>query len=378
VDLVMPLRQESQRHRSFNQGMIRSTNNVWLHRFACALSVATLFLVALGGVVTTKGVGMAVPDWPTTYGENMFLFPPSKWIGGIFYEHSHRLVAAGVGMLTTILALWLWLKESRGWLRWLGTIAFFAVVFQGVLGGMRVVFDKYGLGTELGIFHATLAQLFFLLVCSIALFTSRWWSNACAPGLESATAPLVSRFFVATSFLILIQLVLGATMRHQHAGLAVPDFPLAYGKIWPSTDAASVELYNAHRLEAAGEAPITAPHIVVHMLHRFTAAAVLFAIIGCTIVTWRGTSRGSVLRKISAGWVAMVLVQAALGVLTILSQRKVDVTTAHVAIGALTFMIGWMLVLITSRSAVTSVTEQLRECADSVVPVPASRELTHA
>src|SRR4051794_40396997 len=79
VDFVMPLRPKSQRHRSFSREMIRSTNNVWLHRFACALSVATLFLVALGGVVTTKGVGMAVPDWPTTYGENMFLFPPSKW-----------------------------------------------------------------------------------------------------------------------------------------------------------------------------------------------------------------------------------------------------------------------------------------------------------
>ena len=142
--------------------MARSIDNVWLHRFACALALATLFLVALGGVVTTKGVGMAVPDWPTTFGENMFLFPYSKWVGGVFDEHTHRLVAAWVGMLTTILAVWLWLKESRGWLRRLGVVAFFGVVFQGVLGGMRVVFDKYGWGTEFGIFHAVVAQLFFL------------------------------------------------------------------------------------------------------------------------------------------------------------------------------------------------------------------------
>jgi len=355
--------------------MVRSTDNVWLHRFACALSVATLFLVALGGVVTTKGVGMAVPDWPTTYGENMFLFPPSKWIGGIFYEHSHRLVASVVGMLTIVLAVWLWLKESRAWLRWLGVVAFFAVAFQGVLGGMRVVFDKYGLGTELGIFHATFAQLFFLLVCSIALFTSRWWMNVSKCPRDSIVAPAVCRFFTVTTGWILIQLILGATMRHQHAGLAVPDFPLAYGKIWPATDAASVELYNAHRLEAAGEAPITGAHIVVHMAHRFMALAVLLAVIGCVIATWRNTSPGSVLRKISGTWVALVLVQVALGIFTILSQRKVDVTTAHVAVGALTFMTGWMLVLMASRTvAMNPVSERV----DSAVRAPMAGQLTHA
>src|SRR5436853_6454321 len=269
--------------------MTRSTNNVWLHRFAWLLAVATLFLVALGGVVTTKGVGMAVPDWPTTYGANMFLFPYSKWVGGVFYEHSHRLVASLVGMLTTVLAVWLWLAESRRWLRWLGVIAFFGVVFQGILGGLRVVFDKYGLGTELGIFHATLAQLFFLLVCSIACFTSRWWTNVSSLELESATALNLRRFFTATTVLILVQLILGATMRHQHAGLAIPDFPLAYGKIWPATDATSLHSYNAHRVETNGEAAITAPHIVVHMLHRLTAFAVLFAIIGCAVIAWRNT-----------------------------------------------------------------------------------------
>jgi cytochrome c oxidase assembly protein subunit 15 len=345
----MPLRRGSQRHRSLAE-MIRSTNNVWLHRFACMLAVATLFLVALGGVVTTKNVGMAVPDWPTTYGENMFLFPPSKWIGGIFYEHSHRLVASIVGLLTTILAVWLWLKDCRPRVRWLGVIAFFGVVFQGVLGGLRVVFDKYGLGTELGIFHATFAQLFFLLVCSIALFTSKWWTNFSERELDSPFGINLRRFFAVTTFLILVQLILGATMRHQHAGLAVPDFPLAYGKIWPATDAASLHAYNAHRVETNGEEAITAPHIVIHMLHRLTGFAVLLAITACAARSWRQASDTPV-RKITTVWLAIALVQVALGVLTILSQRKVDVTTAHVAVGALTFMVGWMLVLMTSRSA---------------------------
>src|SRR5205085_12091364 len=110
------------------------------------------------------------------------------------------------------------------------------------------------------------------------------------------------------------------------------DFPLAYGKIWPATDAASLHSYNAHRVETNGEAAITAPHIVVHMLHRLTAFAVLLAIIGCAAMTWRNTTSGSLLRKIAGLWVAVALVQVVLGILTILSQRNADVTTTHVAI----------------------------------------------
>ncbi len=353
--------------------MTRSTNNVWLHRFTWMLAVATLFLVALGGIVTTKGVGMAVPDWPTTYGENMFLFPPSKWIGGIFYEHSHRLVASMVGMLTIVLAVWLWLKESRAWLRWLGVIALFGVIFQGVLGGMRVMFDVHGWGTELGIFHAVFAQLFFLLISSIALFTSRWWNDA-SVSIVSSRALAIRRVFIVTTLLVLFQLILGATMRHQHAGLAVPDFPLAYGKLWPATDAASVEIYNAHRLEAAGESAITAPHIVVHMLHRFMGFAVLLGILGCSVLVWRHPLSRSFLRTLSATWVAVVLIQVTLGMLTIWSQRKVDVTTAHVALGAITFMIGWLLVLVSSRCA----SESFAPAVGTESRLPHAAQWTHA
>src|SRR5690242_17439126 len=119
--------------------MARSVDNPWLNRFACLTAVITLVLVGIGGLVTSHGAGMAVPDWPTTYGYNMFFFPISKWVGGIFYEHTHRLVASGVGFLTVILAVWLWVKEPRAWVRWLGVLAVFAVVLQGVLGGLRVV-----------------------------------------------------------------------------------------------------------------------------------------------------------------------------------------------------------------------------------------------
>src|SRR5947208_5426183 len=121
-------------------------------------------------MVTSKGVGLAVPDWPTTFGYNMFLFPVSKWIGGIFFEHTHRLIASAVGFLTIILAIWLWRGEPRKWVRCLGIIALCAVILQGVLGGLRVTMLK----DEIGIFHACLAQAFLGLFVLIALTTSRF------------------------------------------------------------------------------------------------------------------------------------------------------------------------------------------------------------
>src|SRR5881275_3065886 len=114
----------------------------WLNRFAWFTTFATLLLICSGGMVTSKGVGLAVPDWPTTFGYNMFLFPFSRWIGGILFEHTHRLIASGVGFLTIILAVWLWRRDSRPWIRNLGFVALGAVILQGVVGGLRVTLVK--------------------------------------------------------------------------------------------------------------------------------------------------------------------------------------------------------------------------------------------
>src|SRR6186713_2246998 len=102
--------------------------------------LCTVLLIAAGGMVTSTDSGLSVPDWPTTYGWNMFTFPPSRWVGGIFYEHSHRLIASTVGFLTIVLAGWLWRAESRVWLRRLGVVALAAVILQGILGGVTVLF----------------------------------------------------------------------------------------------------------------------------------------------------------------------------------------------------------------------------------------------
>src|SRR5712692_2843451 len=222
--------------------MIRSTENRWLHRFAILTALATLFLICLGALVTSKGVGMSVPDWPTTYGYSMFFFPFSKWVGGIFYEHSHRLVASTVGLLTVALAVCLWLKEPRRWLRWLGIVAVFGVVLQGVLGGLRVAWMK----DELVIFHAALAQLFSALVCAIALFTSRWWASA--PKLPIRHRSGLRYLYQVVTAMVFLQLVLRATMRHQHAGLALSDFPPPKASLWRALDPDSIARYNQERL----------------------------------------------------------------------------------------------------------------------------------
>src|SRR6476661_723024 len=203
----------------------------WLNGFAWFAAFATLLLICSGGMVTSKGVGLAVPDWPTTFGYNMFLFPASKWIGGIFFEHTHRLIASTVGFLTIILAAWLWFVDPRRWVRILGVAAVGAVILQGVLGGLRVTLLK----DEIGIFHACLAQAFFAMLVVITLATSRLWFRVIERNPASEAVRILSRTMMCTTLLIYLQLGLGATMRHQHRDLSILDFPFAYNAVIPDT-----------------------------------------------------------------------------------------------------------------------------------------------
>src|SRR6266542_4739261 len=326
--------------------MTRTTDNPWLARFALLTAVTTLVLVCFGGLVTSHEAGMAVPDWPNTFGRNLFFFPISQWVGGVFYEHTHRLVASGVGLLTTILAVWLWLKESRRWLRWLGIVAFLAVVLQGVLGGLRVVLFK----DELGIVHATLGQLFFVLTCSIALFTSRWWVKARTFSTTGGVQSGLRRWVLLTTFLILVQLMLGATIRHQHAGLAIPDFPAAYGHLWPATDVDSIAQYNRNRVEATAVKPITAFQIVLQMLHRICALEIFCLVAMAAVLTLRQLGWHNPISKMAVAWFGLVVFQMFLGAATIWTGKSADIATAHVACGALLLMIGTLLRIISFRN----------------------------
>jgi cytochrome c oxidase assembly protein subunit 15 len=181
----------------------------WPHRLAVILVCATFPLLFIGGLVTSKGAGLAVPDWPTTFGYNMFLYPWSKMVGNIFYEHSHRLVGSLVGLLAIALVLALWLREQRAWLRWLGVAALLLVIAQGILGGLRVILLQH----TLAIVHACFAQAFFALTVGLALFTSREWAS------EPTQVAIIDngrlwRLGTITTALIYVQTIFGAVLRH--------------------------------------------------------------------------------------------------------------------------------------------------------------------
>jgi cytochrome c oxidase assembly protein subunit 15 len=290
-------------------------NAPWLHRYAVLVAAATLALIFIGGLVTSTGSGLSVPDWPLSYG---MLMPPM--VGGVFYEHTHRLAAASVGVLTLVLAFWTARRERRGYVRWLAWGALGAVVLQGVLGGLTVLFL---LPLPVSVAHGSLAQTFLCLLVAVAYVTSREWTQIERPTLDAAG--LRSAAAVAT-VAVYLQLLLGAVMRHMRAGLAIPDFPLAFGRLLP---------------------PFADPHVVVNFAHRLMGLVVLATIVR---LWWRARRAGEPRLGAMAGLVlGLGLLQVALGATTVWSARAVIPTTLHVANGAATLAATWLLTLRTRR-----------------------------
>jgi len=262
--------------------------------------------------VTSTGAGLSVPDWPNTYDYFMFAFPLSKMVGGIFYEHGHRIIASIVGMLTIGLTVWLYRREPRQWVRRLGFTALGAVVLQGTLGGITVL---YFLPTAISVSHAGLAQIFFCLIVSLTLFTSPRWRNTQElhhhePVRRDATMLILASALPA---LVYIQILVGATMRHTGAGLAIPDFPLVFGGLVPSTWNFGITVHYAHRIGALLTAVLvfgTLGHLLAHHRERRDLLHPAWAL------------------------VSLVVAQIGLGGWTIISQRAAIVNTAHVAVGA--------------------------------------------
>jgi len=293
-----------------------------LYRFAKFVVACTVLLILAGSLVTSHGAGLSVPDWPTSYGWNMFTFPPSMWVANILYEHGHRLIASSVGFLTIVLAVWLWMAEPRRWLRWLGVVALGAVIAQGVLGGLTVLFF---LPAAISTAHAGLAEIFFCLTVAIALFTSPGWIAS----QDGEADPSLRRLATLTTGLIFTQILIGAAMRHTGAGLAIPDFPWMFGHVVPDHWDAKIAVHFAHRVGA----------LVVSL-----AIAASF-----TVVRVRAGSRSELTRPATL-MLALVAVQVTLGALTVLSRRDPLINSVHVVCGALVLTTSLVLTLRTWRS----------------------------
>lgn len=305
-----------------------------LHYLALALSIFTFLLLFAGGMVTSTNSGLSVPDWPTTFGKNMFLFPPSMMKGGIFYEHGHRLFASMVGFLTVITCICIWAWDKRRWLRLSGILAVLLVITQGVLGGMTV---RYKLPMPVSAAHACTAEIFFMLTIFIAFGTSSTWIKADPDKLKwNVPEQLFGLFFCGFVFL---QILVGAVMRHSYAGLAIPTFPLAFGEFVP---------------------PFWNFGIVVNFIHTRLGAPFLLLLGLCYIVSVvRSPRQISWVKKLAIILGALLLIQCLLGMITIWSAKAPVPTTFHLSFGALTFATGFLLFLAVYRIQIPN--SQLRE-----------------
>jgi len=293
---------------------LSNTYHRGLHRWSILLAFCTLLLVVAGGLVTSRDAGLSVPDWPLSYGK---LMPPME--GGILYEHGHRMIATTVGMFTIVSLIWLLRVETRRWMKWLGVAALIAVIVQGVLGGLTVI---YLLPWWISSSHASLAQLFFSTTVAIALFTSRQWLQLPAT-LDEDTRYPIRGLSLAAPFFVLGQLALGAAARHK-----------AIGSIY----------------------------------HICGSPLVTFVVLWVSLRILLHYSRNAELRTAALGLIGVTMTQIFLGIAAYMSRIAyadavqpmpvmVTFTVLHVAVGALTLATSVLLAILVRRNVPSSVME---------------------
>lgn len=299
-----------------DQASTRSAHQPALAWFAAIGSAWVFVLVTLGAFTTSIGAGMAFPDWPLSNGS----VNPHGWLEDIamFAEHSHRLSGSIMGLITLSLALWLWRREPRRWLRRLGWTALAIVIIQGLIGGKRVLLDSLAvpgfemtLGQMLRIPHGILAHLYVCILFAIAMALTRHWRETAMP---------VSRGLrwtgVTCTLLLVAQLAIAATMRHNFAGLAIPTFP--YSTADSNWLPASWNFY-----------------IGIHFAHRVMALVLTFALGAFAWRLWRDPGASLLMRCGASVVVSLIALQILLGAHIIWQLREPHVTTAHVVVGAL-------------------------------------------
>ncbi len=279
---------------------------------------ATTFLLYAGGFTTSIGAGMAFPDWPLSNGS----LNPEGWLEdqAMMAEHSHRLLGAKIGLLTLSLAIWIWVRDSRRWMRYLAVGSLIAVVLQGLLGGFRVLFNSL----QFAMIHGCLAQIFLCMLVSIAAGQSVWWyRNLAKKDNDLVASKQIKRLGLIVCGLIFVQLIVGAIMRHSGAGLAIPTFPLTpEGGVLPAAWNFRVSIHFAHRCMA----------LIISVVYIYWAARIV------SNKLLDGRIKG-------LGWIGILLLftQVTLGAMVIWTFRSPVPTTVHVMVGAFLFATSWLI-----------------------------------
>jgi heme a synthase len=292
-----------------------------LHRLALFAASMTFILIFVGGLVTSTGSGLSVPDWPLAFGKLV----PQHWVGGIRFEYSHRVVAGIVTILTLMLAAWCWFAEPRRWVRNLALAACGLVFAQALLGAINVLFL---LPLPVTVAHAATAQAFFCLMVGLAMFTNPAWDRWPQARPAGEIRPALTILTALTTAVIYVQILIGALMRNMGAGLAIPDFPLSYGRLVP---------------------PGWSPHIEVNFAHRCGALAVAILIVWTVTRIARRHRDEPLLMRPATGLLVLLVLQITLGALTIWTRRAVLPTTAHVAVGAAVLATSFVLTIRAAR-----------------------------
>lgn len=305
----------------------------WPHRLAVALALVTFPLIWVGGLVTTYDAGMAVPDWPGTYGYNLLLYPWTTWVAGpwdLFIEHGHRLLGAAAGLVAIVLVVVVYRTDSRAWLRRAAIGALVLVILQGVLGGARVLLDE----RLVAMIHACLGPLFFAYLAALVVATSRWWETQQREESNALSRLVLSAWTLAAA--AYLQLVLGAVIRH---------VPLS----------ASTSVFR-----------------ITLVFHLVVAAALAVQTVAAACRAWRAGRSRAGFRPLAVGLPLLVAAQIVLGLATyvakyswpaflgdyqfaaayVVQEKSLGqslITTAHVAGGSLLLFASTVLATRSSR-----------------------------
>ena len=300
--------------------------NIAARRLSKVIVFLTLSLIFVGALIKSHEVGLSVPDWPTSYGKQMFSFPFSEMVGGIFYEHGHRLFATIVGFFTLIQFIVLCFTDYPMWVKKMSFIALVLVITQGFLGGMTVIFF---LPPQISILHGVLAQIFFISIIFIAYSLSDSRLNK-----KKESFPLfIKRGALIITLLVFVQLILGALVRHTSSGLAIPDFPKMGGMWIPTFSDNMVNNINVELFDKNLDM-VSKWQVVIHFLHRLGAFIITLALTFFVYKFRKMVEKNSTESKILILFSVLLFIQIILGASTVITEKLPFVASFHVVTGA--------------------------------------------